>query len=152
MKRILWTITAVGALAVPVGIATAQADDDLTEPDPPTTIECDRDQLRLRDGTGDQQRTHERLNATECDGGCERNEVRNQYRLEEGQGAMERHQYRVESCDDCTGDQARVQDRTEVQDGVEDGTDPGQPDTRRYRERDHEPGVGNEDAPGRGGR
>lgn len=161
MKRILWTITAVGALAVPVGIATAQADDDVTETDPPTTVECDREQLRLHDGTGDQARTQERLHAEDCDG-CEEAElrhqyrseegqgdmVRHQYRVEEGQGDMVRHQYRVEDCDGCTGDQSR--DRVRVQDGVEGGDVPGQQDMHRYQEQDREPG--NEGAPDRTGR
>jgi Ni/Co efflux regulator RcnB len=152
MKRILWTITAVGALAVPVGIAAAQTDDDVTETDPPTTVVCDhdqsRDQLRLHDGTGDQERTQQR--AHECDD-CEQAHVRvrEQVRVEDGRGDMVRNQVRVEDCDDCTGGQQRTQAR--VPGGVGDGTGAGpgvgQQDARRYQQQDREP-VG----PGPGGR
>lgn len=112
MKRILWIITAVGALAVPVGIAAAQADDDVIDTETPTTVVCDhdqlREQLRLHDGTGDRERMQQRLETHECDA-CEQAQVREreQNRVEDGQGEMVRDQARVEDCDACTGDQVR---------------------------------------------
>lgn len=156
MKRILWTITAVGALAVPVGLATAQSDEDVTDTESPTTtVECDqeqlREQLRLQDGSGDQTRTQQRLQAHECEE-CEQahERVRHQVRVEEGRGDMVRNQVRIEDCDGCTGDQTRT--RAQVEDSTGPGAGVGQQDTRRYQEQDHVPGVGNEDAPGRAGR
>jgi Ni/Co efflux regulator RcnB len=153
MKKILLTITAVGALAVPAGIAAAQTDDDVTETETPTTVVCDqdqsRDQLRLHDGTGDQERTQQRLQTYECDE-CEQAQVRvrEQVRVEDGQGEMVRNQARVEDCDACTGDQLR--DRARVEDGT--GV-PQQQDNRQYQEQDREPyGMGDQAGPGRGGR
>ena len=164
MKRILWTITAVGALAVPVGIAAAQIDDDVTETETPTTVVCDqeqvREQLRLHDGTGDQERTQERTQAHECDA-CEQAQVRvrEQVRVEDGQGEMVRNQVRAEDCDGCTGDQvrtrARVEDGTaeQQQDGVGNDVGVGQHDTRRYQQQDRDPsGAADQVGAGRSGR
>lgn len=158
MKRMLWTITAVGALAIPAGWAAAQtADDAVVEDETTTTVVCDQDQdrvqLQLHDGTGDQQRTQQRLQDHECDS-CDQLQVqlREQVRVEDGQGDMVRNQYRIEGdvtppvrnqyrVEDGQGDMVQQQTRAQVQQGeTENGQDDqvgvGQRDTRRYQEQD----------------
>jgi hypothetical protein len=158
MKRILWTITAVGALAVPVGMVAAQTDDDTTvDTETPTTVVCDQDQQRLQlhrqDGTGDQERAQQRLQAHECDG-CLQARERVQVRVEDGQGDMVRNQARLEECGTCTGDQVRARDGATVQEqdgAAEDQT--GQQDSRRYQQQDRLPsGTADQVGPGRSGR
>lgn len=112
MKRILWTGFAVAALAVPAGMASAQADDSGVEDDT-TTVVCDGDQLRqqLHDGSGDQARSQQRAQDCEdCDQAMVQNRIREQVRVEDGTGDMVREQVRSQ---DGTGDMAREQVRSE---------------------------------------
>jgi hypothetical protein len=116
MKRTFLTLTAIGALAVPVGLATAQSDDIGTETTPPTTVECDHDQLRLRDGSGDQLR--QRLHTEECS--CQEGDqvrTRTEARLEDGSGEQVRTQARLE---DGSGDRTQAQDGSDVPVGSQD--------------------------------
>ena len=95
MEKMLLTLTTVGVLAVPAGIALAQSGTpEPTEP-VPTCVDPvhDRDRDRITDqdrlGAQDQLRT----------------QLRTQLHLEDG------------TCDgDCTGDQVRMQDQTRLQD------------------------------------
>ena len=135
MKRILMTITAVGTLAVPAGLALAQIDDTTVDTGASTTVVYEQDQLRLRDQ--DQLRLHdgdcelcdgvharirEQVRSTEATGEMVRRQLRvegdendtgEQVRLQleahEGAGEQVRNQLRVEDCDDCTGEQVRSQ-------------------------------------------
>jgi hypothetical protein len=122
--------------------------------------EHEREQLRLRDGTGDQERTQQRLEAHECDG-CEQARNREQVRVEDGQGEMVRNQARVEDCDGCHGDpvRARVEDGTPQRDGAGPNAGPavepgaGRHDQRQYQEQDRDPsGPGVEVRPSGNGR
>ena len=124
MKRILWTITAVGALAVPVGMAAAQTDDDtVVDNETPTTIECDqeqyREQRRLQDGTEGHEPVQQRLRAHDCED-CEHMQLREQVGYDQGQGEMVRNQVREqlegEPCEGC--EQAREQVRVEEGQGT----------------------------------
>lgn len=114
MRKILMTITAVGVLSVPAGLALAQSDDTVVDTGTDTTVECDQDQLRERD----QLRLH--------DGDCELCEeahvrVREHTRAMDANGETVRNQVRVEECDDCSGDQLMLQDRQMLHDGTGDG-------------------------------
>ena len=109
MKKMLLTLTTVGVLAVPAGMALAQS--DTTEPAAPvpTCVDPVHDQQRDRDRSADQ----DSLGAQDQ----LRTQLQTQLRLEDG------------TCDaDCTGDQtrqqeqARQQEQTQLADGTGVGT------------------------------
>jgi Ni/Co efflux regulator RcnB len=104
MKKMLITITTVGVLAVPAGMALAQSDP--VEPDTPvpTCVDHERDRDRDRSGDHDMLGTHD--------------QVRTQLRTQLHDG----------DCDaDCTGDHAQTQARARTQEQIrlDDGTGPG---------------------------
>lgn len=107
MKKIWLTTLALGALAVPVGVASAQTDDDVVD-DTVATQECDGDQIRqqnrLHDGSGDKAQLQHRT------------------RQGDGVGDMvrDRDQARTEDCDGCDGEQQH--DRQHEQQHDQDGT------------------------------
>jgi hypothetical protein len=108
MKKMLLTLTTVGVLAVPAGMALAQS--DTTEPAAPvpTCVDPVHDQQRDRDRTADQ----DALGAQDQ----VRTQLQTQLRLQDG------------TCDaDCTGDQTRSQERTRLQEQTQlaDGTGVG---------------------------
>ncbi len=117
MKKMLMTLTMAGALAVPVGVALAQA--DTTGPvDEPTVVEPVRDQTRLRlhqedgyeqcDGTAEMEREQERTRAHVADG--------------TGQAVQDRSAEQAGDCTrDCAGDQLRERDRDHDHAGLEVG-------------------------------
>jgi parvulin-like peptidyl-prolyl isomerase len=93
MKKMLFTLTAVGALAVPAGVALAQS--DAAQPAAPVVTCADQVRDRDRDRTADQTQAAD--------------QVRQQLQLRLHDG----------TCDaDCTGDQARQREQAQVQDGV----------------------------------
>ena len=94
MKKMLLTLTTVGVLAVPAGMALAQSGTpEPTEP-VPTCVDPVRD--RDRDRIADQDQL-----------GTQDSQLRTQLHLEDG------------TCDgDCTGDQVRMQDQIRTQDQV----------------------------------
>ena len=97
MKRIVLTLTTVGLLAVPAGMALAQ--DDTPDPTPPVTT-CEQDRDRVRDQVQDQEqsevrdqvRTQLRLENGTCDGECDGAQVRERTQAELGDptGSMTR--------------------------------------------------------------
>ncbi len=97
MKKMVLTLTTVGVLAVPAGMALAQSGTpDPTEP-VPTCVDPVRDRDRDRITDPDHLGTQDEL----------RTQLRTQLHLEDG------------TCDgDCTGDQVRTQDQTRLQDQV----------------------------------
>jgi len=106
MRKMLLTLTTVGVLAVPAGMALAQS--DTTEPAEPVPTCVDPVRDRDRDRSADQGL----LGAQDQ----VRTQLQTQLHLNDG------------TCDaDCTGDQARVQDRTRLQDQAQlaDGTGVG---------------------------
>jgi len=113
MRKMLLTLTTVGVLAVPAGMALAQS--DTTEPvEPvPTCVDPvrDRDRNHSEDhgllGAQDQVRTRQQTQA----------------HLDEGTGDA-----------DCTGDHARAQDRTRLQDQT--NLDEGAGDGAMHRDRE----------------
>lgn len=96
MKKIWLTTLAIGAFAVPVGVASAQTGDDVVD-DATTTQECDgeqlREQLRLHDGSGDGTQVRRRAQQGEPD----------------GEMVRDRAQVRTQECDGCDGEQLREQ-------------------------------------------
>jgi hypothetical protein len=109
MRKMMLTLTTVGLLAVPAGMAFAQSDDNGPAEPVPTCVdpEQDRDRDRDRDRTGDQTvpgapdqqtqlRTQEHLQDGHCDGDCPGDQVQNQHRVQDqahladGDGAMHR--------------------------------------------------------------
>jgi hypothetical protein len=106
MKKMLLTLTTVGVLAVPAGMALAQS--DTTEPATPVPTCVDPVQERDRDRSADQ----DSLGAQDQ----VRTQLRTQLHLEDG------------TCDrDCTGDQTRTQEQTRLQEQTrrQDGTGDG---------------------------
>jgi hypothetical protein len=95
MRKMLLTLTTVGVLAVPAGMALAQSDTPEPAGPVPTCVDPVRD--RDRDRTADQ----------EFLGGQDqlRTQLRTQLRLDDGTCVA-----------DCTGDQARVQEQNRLQD------------------------------------
>lgn len=97
MKKILLTLTTVGLLGVPAGMAVAQ--DETPDPTPPVTT-CDQDRDRVRDRVQDQEqvvvqdqvRTQQRLGDGTCDGDCPGTQVRERDQVESGDpvGSMTR--------------------------------------------------------------
>ena len=115
MKKMLFTLAAVGTLAVPGGMAIAQ-DDTPTPTDPVTTCEPERDRDRDRD------RIHVEDEATVH----ERAQLR--LRLQDG------------TCDgECTGDQIQARDQVRLEDGTGQGGQEGQAGTGM---REHRQGQG----------
>ncbi len=108
MRKIVLTLTTVGLLAIPAGMALAQS--DTTEPAGPVPTCVDQEQDRDRDRVGSadqvmqgaqeqqriQQRTQEQLHDGTCDGDCLGEEVQaqNQHRMQDqaqrDDGAMRR--------------------------------------------------------------
>jgi len=113
MRKMLLTLTTVGVLAVPAGMALAQS--DTTEPaEPvPTCVDPvrDRDRDHSEDhgllGAQDQVRTQQQTQAHLDDGTCDA---------------------------DCEGEHARVQDRTRLQDQTQ--LDEGASDGAMHRTRE----------------
>lgn len=93
MKKVLVAVAAVGALAVPGGMALAQ-DDTPAPAEPATTCEPERDRDRDRVNDRDQlvvqaqDRVQLRLHDGTCDGDCTGDQVRDrdQVHLEDGTG------------------------------------------------------------------
>ena len=104
MKKMWLTTLAIGAFAVPVGVVSAQAGDDIVD-DTATTQECDGDQIRqqaqLRDGSGEQARVQRRAHQGEA----------------VGELVRDRQQVRTEDCDGCDGEQLRAHDHDHDQSG-----------------------------------
>jgi len=91
MKKIWLTTLAIGAFAVPVGVASAQTGDDVVDDTTTTTQVCDGDQLRLHDGSGDGTQARRRAGQGESD----------------GEMVRDREQARTGECDGCDGEQLR---------------------------------------------
>ncbi|MCU0260790.1 MAG: hypothetical protein MUE78_07205 [Ilumatobacteraceae bacterium] len=97
MRKVLITLTTVGLLAVPAGMAIAQ--DDTPEPTAPVTV-CEQDRDRVRDREHDQEhvvlqerlQTQERRQDGTCDGECdgEQMRVRTQAEVGDPTGSMTR--------------------------------------------------------------
>jgi parvulin-like peptidyl-prolyl isomerase len=97
MKKMLFTLTAAGALAVPAGMALAQSDS--ARPAAPAVACVDQVRDRDRDRTADQTQ--------------ETDQVRQQLELRLHDG----------TCDeDCTGDQVREREQAHVRDGAATAT------------------------------
>ena len=91
MRKTLLTLTTVGLLAVPTGMALAQSDTPEPTAPVPTCVDPQQDRDRDRDRTADQampgaqeqqriqQRTHDQLHDGTCDGGCTGDQVQHQY-------------------------------------------------------------------------
>ena len=92
MRKMLLTLTTVGVLAVPAGMAFAQTDPvEPTEP-VPTCVDPVQNRDRDRASSGEQARRQLR--------------TQQQLQLDDG------------TCDaDCTGDQTRLRDRSSIADG-----------------------------------
>ena len=104
MKKMLLTLTTVGVLAVPAGMAFAQTDTDEPAEPVPTCVEPvqdrDRDRSTDRAASGDQVQLQLRT------------QQREQLQLDDG------------TCDaDCTGDQTRLRDRSSIADGSGSGAE-----------------------------
>lgn len=99
MRKMMLTLTTVGLLAVPTGIALAES--DATEPAGPVPTCVDPERARDRDHDGDQVAT-----------GAQ-DQVRTQQRTQE--------QLHDASCGDCSGDQAQYQHRRQEQVRTADG-------------------------------
>lgn len=119
MKKLLITLAAAGALALPVGAVLAQADDGTTD-DTVTTVEPDRDQVRLRihqedgyaqcDGTQTQERN--RIHVDDATGVGPQAQVGQGSQFGQGNelGQGNRLGQATSECSaDCTGDQVRGQ-------------------------------------------
>ncbi len=99
MKKMLLTLTTVGVLAVPAGMAFAQTDTIEPATPVPTCVEPvqnrDRDRSANKSAFGEQVqlqlRTHQQEQMLLNDGTCDA---------------------------DCTGDQARLQDQSQLADGT----------------------------------
>jgi uncharacterized protein YcfJ len=96
MRKMMLTLTTVGLLAIPAGMAIAES--DATEPAGPVPTCVDAEHARDRDRTADQatQETQDQV----------RDQLRTQERLHD------------ESCGDCSGDQAQYQYQYRQQDQV----------------------------------
>jgi hypothetical protein len=93
MRKMLLTLTTVGLLAVPAGMAMAQS--DTTEPVAPVPTCVDHERDRDRDRSADQampgaqdqqrtqQRTQEQLQEGTCDGDCPGDQARNEHRWQD---------------------------------------------------------------------
>ena len=104
MRKMMVTLTTVGLLAVPAGIALAQSDDNGPAEPVPACVDPEQDRDRDRDRSGDhtvpgapdqqqtQLRTQEQLQDGDCLGDHAQNQhrVRNQAHLADGDGAMHR--------------------------------------------------------------
>ena len=99
MRKMMLTLTTVGLLAVPAGMAVAQS--DATEPAGPVPTCVDPERARDRDQTTDQ-----------ATAGAQ-DHVRTQQRTQE--------QLHDASCSDCLGDQAQYQHRMQDQVRTADG-------------------------------
>ena len=104
MRKMMLTLTTVGLLAVPAGMAFAQSDDSGPAEPAPTCVNPEQDRDRDRDRTGDQTvpaapdrqqtqlRTQEQLH--DCDGPGDQAEsqhrVQEQAHLADGEGVMHR--------------------------------------------------------------
>ena len=106
MRKMMLTLTTVGLLAVPAGMALAQSDDNEPAEPVPTCVDPEQDRDRDRDramdqtvpGAPDQQqtrrRTHEQLH--DCDGDCPGDQAQHQHHVQDeahladGEGAMHR--------------------------------------------------------------
>jgi hypothetical protein len=93
MRKMMLTLTTVGLLAVPTGIAIAES--DATEPAGPVPTCVDSERARDRDQSADQATT-----------GAQ-DQVRTQQRTQE--------QLHDASCGDCSGDEAQYQHRRQDQ-------------------------------------
>jgi hypothetical protein len=102
MRKLMLTLTTVGLLAIPAGMAIAES--DTTEPAGPVPTCVDPERARDRDRTADQASTGAH------------DQVRTQQRTQE--------QLRDASCGDCSGDQVQYQYQYRQQDQVRtaDGT------------------------------
>jgi hypothetical protein len=100
MRKMMLTLTTVGLLAVPTGMAIAES--DATEPVGPVPTCVDPERARDRDHSADQATT----GAQDL--------VRTQQRTQE--------QLHDASCGDCSGDQAQNQYRRQDQVRTADGT------------------------------
>jgi hypothetical protein len=97
MRKMLLTLTTVGVLAVPAGMALAQSDSTEPAEPVPTCVDPVRDRDRDRIADQDQLGTQDQL----------RTQLRTQLHLEDG------------TCDgDCTGDQIRLQEQTRSQEQI----------------------------------
>jgi hypothetical protein len=97
MKKMLLTLTTVGMLAVPAGMALAQSDTPEPAEPVPTCVDPVRDHDRDRIADQDQAGSQDQL----------RTQLRTQLHLEDG------------TCDgDCTGDHARSQEQARLQNQV----------------------------------
>ena len=104
MKKMLLTLTTVGVLAVPAGMAFAQTDTDEPAEPVPTCVEPVQD--RDRDRSTDKAATGEQVQLQL------RTQQREQLQLDDG------------TCDaDCTGDQTRLRDRSSIADGSGSGAE-----------------------------
>jgi hypothetical protein len=103
MRKMMLTLTTVGLLAVPAGMALAQSDDDGPAEPVPTSVDPEQDRDRDRDRTGDQVpgapdqqqtqlRTQEQLHDGDCTGDHAQNQhrVQDQAHLADGDGEMHR--------------------------------------------------------------
>jgi len=104
MRKMMLTLTTVGLLAVPTGMAIAES--DATEPVGPVPTCVDPERARDRDHSADQattgaqdqvrtqQRTQEQLHDASC-GDCSGDEAQYQHRLQDqvrtAEGATQRH-------------------------------------------------------------
>ena len=99
MRKMMLTLTTVGLLAVPTGMALAES--DATEPAGPVPTCVDPERARDRDHNADQAT----MGAQD--------QVRTQQRTQE--------QLHDASCGDCSGDQAQYQHRRQEQVRTADG-------------------------------
>ena len=101
MRTMMLTLTTVGLLAVPAGVALAQSDDAPEPAGPVATCveqergrECDRAGEQMGPGARLQQQMQERTQAQLHDGTCDGESVRTQHRAQEhvgtADGAMQR--------------------------------------------------------------
>ncbi len=110
-KKMLTTLTLVGALALPVGVALAR-DDTTTPVDEPTVVEPIREQTRLRQ--------HQEDGCQQCDGTVEMEREQERTRAHVADGTGRAVQDRAaEQAGDCTGDQVRDRDRDHDHAGLE---------------------------------
>jgi hypothetical protein len=112
MRKILLTATALGSLAIPVGLASAQTS-DTTDPDTTvTTVVCDQDQSRLR------------LHSEDCEGCGGGEQYRAGTSANDGRGdtvrLRDRTQIQDRDCDTCTGDEVQIRDQVRLRDQVHD--------------------------------
>ena len=106
MKKMLLTLTTVGVLAVPAGMAFAQTDTDEPAEPVPTCVEPVQDRDRDRDRSTDRAASGDQVQLQL------RTQQREQLQLDDG------------TCDaDCTGDQTRLRDRSSIADGSGSGAE-----------------------------